>query len=91
MDPEGDCELKGEYLRISALAFNLVALMLFPVAAVIDQSRNRRWFFAFAALFVFCFVLTAHAFNDGEQERMRYTVQNFLWLSYTVGLPAAVK
>jgi hypothetical protein len=91
MDAEGDCELKGEYLRIAALAFNLVALMLFPVAAVIDPSRNRRWFFAFAALFVFCFVLTAHAFNDGEQERMRYTVQNFLWLSYTVGLPAAVK
>jgi hypothetical protein len=91
MNPEGDCELKGEYLRIAALAFNSVALMLLPVAVVIDTSRSRRSFFAFAALFVFCFVLATHVFNDGEQERMRYTVQNFFWLSYTVGLLAAME
>lgn len=62
-------------LEINALMFSALGALALAAA-----DPRRRQLFAFIAFFVFAFMFAAHALNGDEQERMRYTIVNFLWL-----------
>ncbi len=70
------------FIRLFPLGFYSAGLFLLGLVTLIHPNPAKRKIHMFCFLYVGVFLLLAHAFNGGEQQRMRYTIEPIFFMSY---------
>jgi hypothetical protein len=68
--------------RALTLILNISSLIAITLLSLKTKDQSRKSFYIIVTIFIFTFLAFSHAFNGGEQERMRYTIHPILWSIY---------